>query len=227
MKRLLILLAAVALLFGMTMPAQATLVTITFDEPGISSGPYYPNPELTDPRDDGDIITNQYDAQGLNWVNSPLPGAVPSLNYVTTGYESGYTIPSEAFTDADGNYQGHLLWYYNNYGWIELDASADSLEFQLRRPKSSGDIFLKVYDTTSGSPVLVYDFGKIGWTAGSGWVTFDSDSFAAFTGTFDAIYMSSGSKFYVDNLSVNMVPIPASFWLLATGLIPIIRRLKR
>jgi hypothetical protein len=102
MKKLLFTMAALILSLGLTMSAQAALVTITFDEPGISAGP-------TSDRYDGTQVDNQYASLGVTWVDT-LPA-----NAAWTGQV--VTLPSEfngTWPDSDQMLWPCCQWECNN-----------------------------------------------------------------------------------------------------------------
>lgn len=227
MKKLLIVTAAAcAFVCGMVISTQAALVEITFDEPGISAT----TPRgFSDPRQNGDTITTQYTtSDGITWINNPSTGLF-NPNYVTTGAEfPDAGVPALA----DGFYSdGNILWAFENVFWIGLDSPSTSVSFDYRRPKQGGSISVNLYnwDGTGSLPAPInaapYSFN---WTADD--ATYDNWTFCSIDAPpqeFNIISITGNNKFVIDNLSVNMVPIPASFWLLATGLIPLIRRIKK
>ncbi|MCX5806021.1 MAG: VPLPA-CTERM sorting domain-containing protein [Proteobacteria bacterium] len=219
-----ILLLSLVLVFCMASGAGAGLVTISFDEEGISSGTHYTNPHSPDPRPLGDKITNQYAAKGVNWTVNPINSGVVA-NVITSGYEFGYAdkpgYPSEVFADKNGNVDGHIMWYNGGFadGWIQFDHPVNSVAFDYRRPKAAGAINVQFYDyDDNGNWTKIYDSGRV--TADSTWRPFSQTG-----NNIDAVYMSgydpntqSYNKFVMDNFQVNMVPIPAAIWLLGSGL---------
>lgn len=155
----------------------------------------------------GDTITEQYAAFGVHWDAT-------YGDEITVGPNFNHPFDSE----------GQILWYNGTpKGIIQLDTLAYYLSFDFRRPSAPNDIYLAIYDTTTASDVLVHDFGRIGWDGGD-WSIF---TYNGEFGDFNKIEMYCSNKFVIDNLSVNMVPIPPSVLLLATGLIPLMFRRKR
>ncbi len=190
-KMVVFLLAITAILFGTSLSAQAALVTITFDEPGIEIG---------------ETISTQYSSQGINWSGS---------NSITVG--SAFSNPFPPFDAATPK----ILQYDTKptNGVIILSTIADYFSIDFRRPASAGDITLALYNGTD----LVHNYGRIGWD-GPDWEHY---TYNGEYGNFNQIILACGNKFVMDNLEVNMVPIPASLWLLASGLIMLIRTSKR
>ncbi|SPD75363.1 exported hypothetical protein [uncultured Desulfobacterium sp.] len=212
MKKLLTMFAAVVLLLGMTMSAQAGLITITFDEPGINLD---------------DIITTQYTTDGVNWIPNPfVEGSTAVPNQVVNG-----TITY--FSNVFPTY-GQILQYNTKpaYGYILVDNYADSLSFQYRRPSSSGDITLQLFDydpdTGTGTSLTLTPF-TLTWTPDDpnnddlDWATF---TYNGEEGNFNLIAMNSTNKFVIDNMQINAVPIPPAFVLLASGLLMLLQRRK-
>ncbi len=168
MKRVWNMAMAVVFLMGMTISAQAGSTAINFDETGI---------------DTGDIITTQYETDGVTWSES-------HTNEITTG--SAFDNPFVS--------DGQIIYYTDKAGLIQLDSLAKNLSFEIRRPDKAADISLKLYNTTAGEePELVNDFGRIGWD-GPNWETFSYDGS---NGNFDQIEITSGKKFVMDNLAID------------------------
>ncbi|MDT8299441.1 MAG: PEP-CTERM sorting domain-containing protein [Spirochaetaceae bacterium] len=196
MKKIFSLTATLILIFGMAWSAQAALVTITFDEEGI---------------DFGERITDQYADYGIHWDAA-------YSNLVTSGADF-----NNAFTC-----DGQILQYDTKpaNGTILLDTATEYMSFEFRRPSAAGSFNLAIYDASSGTDVLVWDFGSIGWS-GDDWLTFTYDGLF---GSFDKIVMYAEKKFIIDNFTVDTaaaVPIPPSVLLLGTGLISLVFRRKR
>ncbi len=172
MKKYSSILAAVVFLVGMTFSIQAEEIEITFDEDGIFLD---------------DIITTQYQDWGVVWSDT-------YANLIVDGSETYYNHPF--------NSEEQILNFTDNEGMIQLDAMADALSFEFRRPSNTGDIYLEIYDSTAGAdPVLVNDFGRIGWD-GPDWEVFTYDGEY---GEFDLIHIHSANKFVMDNLVINMI----------------------
>lgn len=214
MKKFLIFLCVFSLATGIAMSAGAAMVTITFDEAWVTSGP-------TTNRYDGSQIDTQYTAAyGVTWVDT-----VADDPNVLTG--QGVTLPSEfggAWSDTD-----NMLWNYAQGGSgttpfeapILLSTPSDYFSFEYRRPNAAGTMDVKLY--LGG--VIVYDDPGFAWdpiTDGD-WKTFE------YTGgsLFDKVVLSGNDKFCTDTYKFNMVPIPASLWLLASGLVLVVRRKKK
>ena len=213
MKKLSTMLATVVLVLGMTLSAQAGLITITFDEAGISAGP-------TTSRYDGTQIDTQYSGSpwGVTWVD------IVTSSESMTG--QGVVLPNEFngyWTDSD-----QMLYYAPTTtsgaspftAQILLTVPADFLSFEYRRPNAAGTFDVLLY---SGS-TLVYDDPGLSWdpVIDVDWKTF------TYTGgqTFDKVLIWGGDKSLTDNYSFNLVPIPSAFWLLGSGLLVVIRRRK-
>ena len=209
MKKLLTLFVSVAVLLGWAISANAA-VLITFDESGISLE---------------DLITNQYASSGVTWIANPFQVESAVGNQVVNGTGAYYSNLFDTY--------GQVLQYSTKPadGTILLDSYADYLSFQYRRPGSSGDISVALFDydpgTGTGLPVNTFDFT---WSPNadpyhiSNWATF---TYNGEQGKFNLIRMSSKNKFVIDNLAVNAVPLPASFWLLVSGLFPLFWRRMR
>lgn len=214
MKKILIIMAAFVWVLGITVSARASLITITFDEPGITADPPLGGP--TGNRYDGTQIDDEYSAIGVTWEDT-LPA-----NASLTG--QGVTRPSEFsgdWTDSD-----QMLWYYGTGGGgttpvnapILLNVPANSFAFEYRRPNNYGTMGVQLYRGNG----LVYDDPGLSWDIGEGWKTF------TYTGKlFDQIVISGSDKFVSDNYSLNMVPIPSAFWLLGSGLVLVIHRRRK
>jgi hypothetical protein len=216
MKKLSTMLAAFVLVLGVTMPAQAAPLTITFSETGISATlpDYLGN---TDVRYDGTQIDTEYSGIGVTWddfipANDGLTGQV-----VTTLSE---------FSGGTGT--DPILWYYGTGGGgttpvnanINLSVASNYLSFDHRRPNNVGTMQIVLYMNDG----LVWDSGSdledlIPVTAS--WNTF------TYTGdTFNRVNIIGSDKFLTDTYSFNMVPIPSAFWLLGSGLFFVIHRRK-
>lgn len=214
MKKLLTMFAAFVLVLGMTLSAQAGLISITFDEPGITAGP-------TTSRYDGtQIDTEEYSGSpwGVTWVD-----IVPTSESMTG---QGVVRPNEFngfWSDED-----QMLYYAPTTtsgaspftAQMLLTVPADFLSFEYRRPNASGtfDVLLYLGNT------LVYDDPGLSWdpVIDVNWKTF------TYTGgqTFDKVLIWGSDKSITDNYSFNMVPIPSAFWLMGSGLLLVIRRRK-
>ncbi len=213
-KMVVFLLAITAILFGTSLSAQAALITITFDEAGITSGP-------TTSRFDGTPIDTEYSGSpwGVTWVD-----IVPASD-ISTG--QWVTLPNEFngfWTDSD-----QMLYYATTTSsgaspftaQILLTVPADFLSFEYRRPNAGGTFDVLLY---SGS-TLVYDApGLLSWdpVTDVNWKTF------AYNGgqTFDKVLIWGSDKSMTDNYIFNTVPVPSAFWLLGSGLFFMIRRRK-
>lgn len=210
MKKLIVLLAAVAMVLGMTLYAQAALVTLTFEEAWVTPGP-------TTTRYDGSQIDDEYTIPyGVTWVDTVADD--PNL---LTG--QGVTLPSEfsgGWSDSDA-----MLWYYGPGSGgttpftapILLSTPADYFSFEYRRPNAGGTMDVQLYL----GDAVIYDDPGLTWdpiTDGD-WKTYE------YTGglSFDKVVLSGNDKFCTDTYTFNTVPIPPSFWLFATGLIPMLR----
>jgi hypothetical protein len=182
MKKKAILLCTFTLVLAVTMSARAALVTITFDEDGISAG----TNQTTDP---GDTITTQYNSApmvwGVEWVNNPT-------NMVTLG-----DYFNNPFDIGTGN---QILWYNGTTveGNIQLDFLADSLAFEYRKPSDTDPMQVKLF----AGPTEVYDSGV--FNGEPFWQTFTYTA-ADPSGYFDRILMygPNNKKFVIDNLEVN------------------------
>jgi hypothetical protein len=213
MKKLLTIFATVVLLLGMTMSAQAELVTITFDEPGITSGP-------TTSRFDGTPIDTEYSGSpwGITWVDIVPTSPISTGQWVTQPSEfNGF------WTDSD-----QMLYYAPTTSGgtspftaqILLTVPADFLSFEYRRPNNAGTFDVLLY---SGS-TLVYD------DPGLSWDPIDDKDWKTFTYNggqpFDKVSIWGSDKSLTDNYTFNTVPIPSAFWLMGSGLFFMIRRRK-
>jgi hypothetical protein len=211
MKKLYMLLFLLTLALSITVSAQAGLITITFEEPGITAG-------LTTNRYDGTQVDTEYSGSpwGVTWVD-----IVPSSDL--TG--QGVVLPNEFngyWTDSD-----QMLYYAPTTtsgaspftAQILLTVPADFLSFEYRRPNAAGTFDVLLY---SGS-TLVYDDPGLSWDPATdvNWKTFTYTEGQ----TFDKVLISGGDKSLTDNYSFNTVPIPASLWLLGSGLglLPLLR----
>jgi hypothetical protein len=210
MKKLLTLFVSVAVLIGWTISASAA-VMITFDESGISLE---------------NLITNQCASSGVTWIADPFQAGSTVANQVING-------TGDYFNNTFDTY-GQILQYNSKPadGYILLNSYADFLSFQYRRPGSSGDISVALFDYDPGTgtslPVNTFDFK---WSPNadpyhiSNWATF---TYNGEEGNFNLIRMFSNNKFVIDNLAVNAVPLPASLWLLVSGLLPLVwRRIRK
>jgi hypothetical protein len=114
-----------------------------------------------------------------------------------------------------------MLWNYGVGGGgttpvnapILLSVPANFFSFEFRRPNAGGTVDVELYMGDSDTPF--YE-GSISWDPilDGDWKTFVYDSGALF----DKVVLVSGDKFNTDNYRFNMVPIPASLWLLGSGL---------
>jgi len=211
MKKLLTLFVSVAVLSVWTISANAA-VLITFDESGISLD---------------DVITNQYASSGVTWIANPFEAGSSVGNQVVNGTGAYFSNLFDTY--------GQVLQYSTKPadGTILLDRYADYLSFQYRRPSSSGTISVELFDYDPGSGTgtsLTADPFEFTWSPNadpyhiSNWATF---TYNGEEGNFNLIRMSSKSKFVIDNLAVNSVPLPASLWLLVSGLFPLVWRRMR
>ena len=192
MKKLLILLWLLTLVLAVTMFARAALVTITFDEEYVTSGP-------TNDRYDGTQVDTQYSFLGVTWVDT-----VDDDPDILTG--QGVTHPGEfngSWSDTD-----NMLWNYGQGGGgttpvnapILLSFPANSFSFEFRRPQAPSTIDVRLYMGDE----LVHE------TIGFSWdpiVDGDWKTFSYSGDPFDKVVLSSGDKFNTDNYSFNMVPI--------------------
>jgi hypothetical protein len=184
MKKFLILLCALSLVLAVTMSARAALVTITFDEEGISAN--------CPPQGSGDLITIQYLDLGVEWIVDPI--TEQPHNEVTRGecFNQQFDIGSE----------NQVLWINGSpvEGNIELDLLAGALVFDYRKPSgtASDPVQVKLYNGLAE----VYDSGI--FSAIGEWQTFTYNATDS-SGSFDRIVMSSTHKFVIDNLVLNRV----------------------
>jgi hypothetical protein len=212
-KMVIFLLAITAILFGTSLSGQAALVKITFDEPGITSGP-------TTSRFDGSPIDTEYSGSpwGVTWVDIVPTSDISTGQWVTLPNEfNGY------WTDSD-----QMLYYATTTtsgaspftAQILLTVPADFLSFEYRRPNAGGTFDVLLY---SGS-TLVYDDPGLTWdpVADVNWKTFTYNGGE----TFDKVLIWGSDKSLTDNYTFNTVPIPSAFWLMGTGLLFVIRRKK-
>lgn len=218
MKKFLIFLCAFTLVAGVSLSAGAAMVTITFDEPGITSGDI----NIKD-RYDGTQIDTEYTAlYGITWVDT-----IDDNPNEYTG--QGVTLPYEfSGTWSD---TGNMLWNYGLGGGgttpvnapILLAVPANYFSFDFRKPQSSSSVDVSFYM----DDVLVYAAPTFIWDPLAGdndWKTFVYDGGELF----NKVVLDSPDKFNSDNYTFNMVPVPASLWLLASGLVvPVVRRRKK
>ena len=173
-KRLSRVVAVAVFLMGMTFSIQAEEITITFDEDGIALD---------------DIITTQYQGLGVVWSDE---------------YENSIVAGTDVYYNNPFDTDGQVINYSDSEGVIQLDAMADALSFEFRRPSKTADVYLEIYDSSAGEePVLVHDFGRIGWD-GPDWEIFTYDGEY---GEFDLISIESTNKFVMDNLVINIEDI--------------------
>lgn len=167
---------------------NAALVTITFDEDYVTSGP-------TNDRYDGTQVDTQYSF--VTWVDT-----VDDDPDLLTG--QGVTQPDEfngTWWDTD-----NMLWNYGQGGGgttpvnapILLSIPADSFSFEFRRPNAPGTIDVQLY---MGDELVDETIG-FSWdpVADGDWKTF------SYSGDpFDKVVLSSGDKFNTDNYSFSLV----------------------
>lgn len=207
MKKLLLLLLALTFTAGFAMTSHAALVTITFDEAGITSGP-------TNDRYDGTQISTQYSYLGVTWEDS-LPA-----NSGLTG--QGVVLPSE-FSGSNWGTNDQMIWYYGTGGSgttpthpvITLSNLSDALSFEYRRPNATGSMTVKLYKDSS-------EIYSGTFAVGNTWNTFNYSG-----NLFNKVDIQSNDKFNSDNYSFNMVPIPSSIWLMAAGMIPLFLKIRK
>jgi len=166
------------------------LVTITFDEAWVTSGP-------TNDRYDGTHVDTQYASWGITWVDT-----IADDPNVLTG--QGVTLPTEF--NGVGWDNDNMLWNYGVGGGgvtpvnapILLSVPANSFSFELRRPNAAGTVDVRLY---SGN-TLVHE-GSVSWDPGQDWQTF------FYRGDrFDKVVLESGDKFNSDNYSFSLVGNP-------------------
>lgn len=208
MKKLLMFMTSIVVILGITMSAQAALVTITFDEPYVTGGV-----AGSGDRFDGSQIDTEYSSLGATWQDI----------YTGTSYPT-YTGQVVCFPGehSGSGWSSNYLWVYgNNAGGgvspatavVTLSTPSDSFSIDYRRPAQTGTIEVDLYLDT----ILVYDGSTM--TSTATWQTFTAPSV-----TFNQVHITQSDKTCFDNAKFNMVPIPASFWLLGAGLLPLLRR---
>lgn len=219
MKKLFTMTTAFFLLFVMTLPTRAALVTITFDEPGIE---YH------------EIITDQYNSGAMDWgvTFSSIDGDGNPTDYITV--KTPVDLSNLGSDESDGQFI-HIDYKPASLLML-LDTPADYLSFEFRRPKTEQKIFLSIYDTSGGTLFKVVDSLLIGWfptdtaSGGDDWWTYIYGDDTSETLSFDLISVSCSNKFLMDNIrvgTIDAVPIPTSVLLLGTGLIPLVLRRKK
>jgi len=196
MKKNLVFVALVSMTIFMTVPAQATPVTITFDEPYASAG-------STTNRYDGTHVDDEYSSLGITWVDTYSTTLPENADYtgqvVCTVSEFNGT-----WSDPPTN---QVLWYYGIGGGgttpvnasILLSRPATSFTVDYRRPANYGYIEFDLYmgDT------LVYDCPTTEWSPedDNEWDTFSHSGVS-----FDKVVIIANDKFVTDNYSFDIVP---------------------
>ncbi|MHB8969151.1 MAG: PEP-CTERM sorting domain-containing protein [Pirellulaceae bacterium] len=222
MKKLLATMTAVVLSLGLTMSAQAELVTITFDESFV-------NPGTVNNRYDGTQVSTHYSDSsrgGVTWDD-----IYPST--VNSSYTGQVVCMPGEFSGPDWNTGNYLFIYGDNAGsgtsaqtaYVTLSTPSDYFSIEYRRPQASGTFDFDLY---LGS-TRVYDGPSLTWNPGDGWTKFTATSnmFQTFH-TFDKVVILENDKSSFDNLTIEPVPEPSSLVLFVGGAVAllVIRRVR-
>ncbi len=116
----------------------------------------------------------------------------------------------------------------NNYGGTGIITEANNADFTFSglwakawatAPESGGPDTL--FGTLSG-----YNNGSLVWEVATG-LNGSFEYYDAQAGAIDELRLGFGTYFLVDNLALNEVPVPAAFWLFASGLLGLMGVAKR
>ena len=225
MKKLLVMFAAVALMFGSWGFAQAVLVTVTFDE---------------DVAVVGEIAGEQWSDMGIHFIDNWMaamfgmpprdgyvysPGGLYGIPGTASEYPAGTIIdPSRYLGTASTHPDGTIG---NNGIVLQFDKYQTEISLEAYGIGGSSGPWW-IFDSTIGTG-FGNDLGGGSYTYAEGWHEY---TYGIVGKEFDVILIAgstSSGDFAVawDNITFDAVPIPASVLLLGTGLLPLLRLRKR